>query len=113
MAAGPASRASRQVSRVAANAERFGVNYIVNTVIGTASCLSSRSPELGFHIARRLSRLACGDSHTSTHGAFGAVAFGIGSSEVECVLATQTLRQRKQKSMRVTLDGWLGGWGDG
>jgi 3-isopropylmalate/(R)-2-methylmalate dehydratase large subunit len=49
--------------------------------------------------------IVCGDSHTSTHGAFGALAHGIGTSEVEHVLATQTLRQRKAKNMRVTVDG--------
>jgi 3-isopropylmalate/(R)-2-methylmalate dehydratase large subunit len=49
--------------------------------------------------------IVCGDSHTSTHGAFGALAHGIGTSEVEHVLATQTLRQRKSKNMRVTIDG--------
>ena len=47
--------------------------------------------------------IVCGDSHTSTHGAFGALAQGIGTSEVEHVLATQTLRQQKSKNMRVTL----------
>src|SRR5205807_1489998 len=51
--------------------------------------------------------LVCGDSHTATHGAFGALAFGIGSSEVEHVLATQTLWQRKPKTLRVTVDGRL------
>ena len=60
-------------------------------------------PELGFTLPGVT--LVCGDSHTSTHGAFGAIAFGIGSSECECVFATQTLRQRKQKRMRVTLNG--------
>ena len=49
--------------------------------------------------------IVCGDSHTSTHGAFGALAQGIGTSEVEHVLATQTLRQKKAKNMRVTVDG--------
>ena len=49
--------------------------------------------------------IVCGDSHTSTHGAFGALAHGIGTSEVEHVLATQTLRQKKSKNMRVTVDG--------
>ncbi|MDB5495816.1 MAG: leuC [Phenylobacterium sp.] len=49
--------------------------------------------------------IVCGDSHTSTHGAFGALAHGIGTSEVEHVLATQTLRQRKSKNMRVVIDG--------
>jgi 3-isopropylmalate/(R)-2-methylmalate dehydratase large subunit len=51
--------------------------------------------------------IVCGDSHTSTHGAFGALAHGIGTSEVEHVLATQTLRQRKARNMRVTVDGDL------
>lgn len=51
--------------------------------------------------------IVCGDSHTSTHGAFGALAHGIGTSEVEHVLATQTLRQKKAKNLRVTVDGTL------
>src|SRR3982750_3786140 len=51
--------------------------------------------------------IVCGDSHTSTHGAFGALAHGIGTSEVEHVLATQTLRQRKAKNFRVNIDGQL------
>jgi 3-isopropylmalate/(R)-2-methylmalate dehydratase large subunit len=100
----PDGLASRQVSRLVQNAERFGVPYIrmqdhrhgIVHVIG---------PELGFTLPGVT--LVCGDSHTSTHGAFGAIAFGIGSSEAECAFATQTLRQRKQKSMRVTLDGRL------
>ena len=49
--------------------------------------------------------IACGDSHTTTYGAFGALGFGIGTSEVEHVLATQTLRYRRMKTMRVTIDG--------
>ena len=52
--------------------------------------------------------LACGDSHTATHGAFGAIAIGVGTSEVEHILATQTLRQKKMKQMRITVDGKLG-----
>ncbi|MDD9900929.1 MAG: 3-isopropylmalate dehydratase large subunit [Alphaproteobacteria bacterium] len=52
--------------------------------------------------------IVCGDSHTSTHGAFGALAFGIGTSEVEHVLATQTLLQKPAKNMRITVDGTLG-----
>ena len=51
--------------------------------------------------------IVCGDSHTSTHGAFGALAFGIGTSEVEHVLATQTLPQVRPKTMAVTVDGEL------
>lgn len=49
----------------------------------------------------------CGDSHTATHGAFGALAFGIGTSEVEHVLATQTIIQKKAKNMRISVDGQL------
>ena len=51
--------------------------------------------------------VVCGDSHTSTHGAFGALAFGIGTTQVEHVLATQTLRQVKPDAMAVTVDGEL------
>jgi 3-isopropylmalate/(R)-2-methylmalate dehydratase large subunit len=63
-------------------------------------------PEQGLTLPGML--LVCGDSHTATHGAFGALAFGIGSTEVEHVLATQTLWQRKPKTMRITVDGRLG-----
>jgi 3-isopropylmalate/(R)-2-methylmalate dehydratase large subunit len=94
--------ASRQVARLAANAGRFGIPYIpmrdrrhgIVHVIG---------PELGFTLPGAV--LVCGDSHTCTHGAFGAIGFGIGSSEVECVLATQVLRQSRQKTMRIRLEG--------
>ena len=101
----PDGLAARQVSRLIDNVEEFGVSYIpmndrrhgIVHVIG---------PELGFTLPGIT--LVCGDSHTSTHGAFGAVAFGIGASECETVFATQTLRQKKQKRMRVWLDGSLG-----
>jgi 3-isopropylmalate/(R)-2-methylmalate dehydratase large subunit len=63
-------------------------------------------PEIG--VTQPGMTIVCGDSHTSTHGAFGALAFGIGTSEVEHVLATQTLQQRKPKSMRITYEGELG-----
>ena len=63
-------------------------------------------PEQGITLPGML--LVCGDSHTATHGALGALAFGIGSSEVEHVLATQTLWQRKPRTLRVTVDGRLG-----
>jgi 3-isopropylmalate/(R)-2-methylmalate dehydratase large subunit len=63
-------------------------------------------PELG--VTQPGLTIVCGDSHTSTHGAFGALAFGIGTSEVEHVLATQTLVQSKPKSMRITYSGELG-----
>jgi 3-isopropylmalate/(R)-2-methylmalate dehydratase large subunit len=62
-------------------------------------------PEQGFTLPGIT--LVCGDSHTSTHGAFGALAFGIGASEVECVLATQTLRQRRARNLRVRVSGAL------
>ena len=63
-------------------------------------------PELG--VTQPGMTIVCGDSHTSTHGAFGALAFGIGTSEVEHVLATQTLQQRKPRSMRILYTGELG-----
>ncbi|HEX9695492.1 MAG TPA: 3-isopropylmalate dehydratase large subunit [Actinomycetota bacterium] len=63
-------------------------------------------PELG--LTQPGLTIVCGDSHTSTHGAFGALAFGIGTSEVEHVLATQTLVQRRPKTMRILYDGALG-----
>src|SRR5215212_4961839 len=63
-------------------------------------------PELG--VTQPGMTIVCGDRHTSTHGAFGALAFGIGTSEVEHVLATQTLQQRKPKSMRIRYEGELG-----
>ncbi|MBJ7459518.1 MAG: 3-isopropylmalate dehydratase large subunit, partial [Thermoleophilaceae bacterium] len=63
-------------------------------------------PEMG--ITQPGMTIVCGDSHTATHGAFGALAFGIGTSEVEHVLATQTLPQRKPKSMRINYTGELG-----
>lgn len=62
-------------------------------------------PEQGFTLPG--TTIVCGDSHTSTHGAFGALAFGIGTSEVEHVLATQTILQSKSKNMRVQIDGEL------
>ena len=63
-------------------------------------------PELG--VTQPGMTIVCGDSHTATHGAFGALAFGIGTSEVEHVLATQTLQQRKPSSMRILYEGELG-----
>jgi 3-isopropylmalate/(R)-2-methylmalate dehydratase large subunit len=62
-------------------------------------------PELG--ITQPGMTIVCGDSHTSTHGAFGALAFGIGTSEVEHVLATQSLPQQRPKTMAITVDGEL------
>ena len=91
-----------QVETLAKNAKDFGVEYFherdkrqgIVHVVG---------PEQGFTLPG--TTIVCGDSHTSTHGAFGALAHGIGTSEVEHVLATQTLIQNKAKNMRVTVDG--------
>jgi 3-isopropylmalate/(R)-2-methylmalate dehydratase large subunit len=93
-----------QVEALASNAAEFGVEYysehdkrqgIVHIV----------GPEQGFTLPGMT--IVCGDSHTSTHGAFGALAHGIGTSEVEHVLATQTLIQKKAKNMLVRVDGQL------
>lgn len=100
--ADPVSR--RQVEQLTANAREFGLtlfplghpkNGIIH-VIG---------PENGLTLPGYT--IVCGDSHTSTHGAFGAVAFGIGTSEVEMVLASQCILQTKPKTMRITIDGKL------
>ena len=98
----PVSRT--QVETLRKNAEEFGVRLhplgdldqgIVHVV----------GPQLG--LTQPGMTIVCGDSHTSTHGAFGAIAFGIGTSEVEHVLATQTLMQAKPKTMAVTINGSL------
>ena len=93
-----------QIELLEANAKEYGLPYIdlhdirqgIVHVIG---------PEQGFTLPGLT--LVCGDSHTSTHGAFGCLAFGIGTSEVEHVLATQTLIQRPAQNMRITVDGAL------
>ncbi|MGI8723928.1 MAG: 3-isopropylmalate dehydratase large subunit [Methyloceanibacter sp.] len=93
-----------QIETLAGNAREFGIDYFgerdkrqgIVHIIG---------PEQGFTLPG--TTIVCGDSHTSTHGAFGALAHGIGTSEVEHVLATQTLIQRKAKNMRVRVDGRL------
>ena len=92
----------QQLDALARNVEEFGIPYYglghrrqgIVHVIG---------PELG--ITQPGMTIVCGDSHTSTHGAFGALAFGIGTSEVEHVLATQTLPQKRAHTMRVTFTG--------
>jgi 3-isopropylmalate/(R)-2-methylmalate dehydratase large subunit len=100
----PEGLAAKQVARLKESCDRFGIHYIgMNDV--RHGIVHVIGPELGFTLPG--ATLVCGDSHTSTHGAFGAIAFGIGASECECVFATQTLRQKKQKSMRVNLLGSL------
>ena len=94
-----------QIATLEKNVKEFGVPYIplsdkrqgIVHIIG---------PELGLSLPGMT--IVCGDSHTSTHGAMGALAFGIGTSEVEHVLATQTLLQKPAKNMRITVDGTLG-----
>ncbi|MET0836594.1 MAG: 3-isopropylmalate dehydratase large subunit, partial [Thermoleophilaceae bacterium] len=106
MAAQIRDRLSRvQVETLERNAEEFDVPIYS---IGSArqGIVHVIGPELG--VTQPGMTIVCGDSHTSTHGAFGALAFGIGTSEVEHVLATQTLAQRKPRSMRIRYEGQLG-----
>src|ERR671910_1126258 len=93
-----------QVEALAQNAADFGVEYYSASDI-RQGIVHIVGPEQGFTLPGMT--IVCGDSHTSTHGAFGALAHGIGTSEVEHVLATQTLIQRRAKNMRVTVDGKL------
>ena len=93
-----------QVETLAKNAKDFGIEYY-NELDVRQGIVHVIGPEQGFTLPG--TTIVCGDSHTSTHGAFGALAHGIGTSEVEHVLATQTLIQRKAKNMRVIVDGKL------
>jgi 3-isopropylmalate/(R)-2-methylmalate dehydratase large subunit len=93
-----------QVETLAKNAKDFGIEYY-NELDVRQGIVHVIGPEQGFTLPG--TTIVCGDSHTSTHGAFGALAHGIGTSEVEHVLATQTLTQKKAKNMRVTVDGKL------
>ena len=93
-----------QVETLARNAREFGIEYF-NELDKRQGIVHVIGPEQGFTLPG--TTIVCGDSHTSTHGAFGALAHGIGTSEVEHVLATQTLIQNKAKNMRVTVDGTL------
>jgi 3-isopropylmalate/(R)-2-methylmalate dehydratase large subunit len=94
-----------QVEMLAANSAEFGVEYY-DEFDARQGIVHIIGPEQGFTLPG--TTIVCGDSHTSTHGAFGALAHGIGTSEVEHVLATQTLIQNKAKNMRVTVEGALG-----
>ncbi|WP_088345450.1 MULTISPECIES: 3-isopropylmalate dehydratase large subunit [Rhodomicrobium] len=93
-----------QVQALATNAHDFGVEYYDERDV-RQGIVHVIGPEQGFTLPGMT--IVCGDSHTSTHGAFGALAHGIGTSEVEHVLATQTLIQAKAKNMRITVDGQL------
>jgi 3-isopropylmalate/(R)-2-methylmalate dehydratase large subunit len=103
MVSDPLSR--KQIQTLEDNCREFGVPVYS---IGSArqGIVHVIGPEMG--VTQPGMTIVCGDSHTSTHGAFGALAFGIGTSEVEHVLATQTLQQRKPKSLRIRYEGELG-----
>ena len=93
-----------QVEALLANCERFGVPLIPLTD-ARQGIVHIIGPEQGLTLPG--ATLVCGDSHTATHGAFGCLAFGIGSSEVEHVLATQTLSQKRPRNMRIAVAGDL------
>ncbi len=95
----------KQIDTLIANCEHAGVTlFDINDP--RSGIVHVIGPEQG--LTQPGATIVCGDSHTATHGAFGALAFGIGTSEVEHVLATQTLPQRKPKSMSITVEGDLG-----
>ena len=94
-----------QVEQLAENAREFGLEYFNERDL-RQGIVHVIGPEQGFTLPG--TTIVCGDSHTSTHGAFGALAHGIGTSEVEHVLATQTLIQAKAKNMKISVDGALG-----
>ncbi|WP_039572778.1 3-isopropylmalate dehydratase large subunit [Sphingopyxis fribergensis] len=107
-AQGPAgvadAEARAQLEALVSNTRRFGIeNFPMGDPRG--GIVHVVGPEQGR--SQPGMTIVCGDSHTSTHGAFGALAFGIGTSEVEHTLATQTIRQRRSLNMRVTVDGLL------
>lgn len=91
-----------QIETLAQNCEEFGIPFFAMTDI-RQGIVHIIGPEQGF--SQPGMTIVCGDSHTSTHGAFGALAFGIGTSEVEHVLATQTLMQKPAKNMRISVNG--------
>ncbi len=93
-----------QIAALAQNAKDFGIEYY-DEFDKRQGIVHIIGPEQGFTLPG--TTIVCGDSHTATHGAFGALAYGIGTSEVEHVLATQTLIQSKSKNMRATVEGKL------
>ncbi|ERN40670.1 3-isopropylmalate dehydratase, large subunit [Rubidibacter lacunae KORDI 51-2] len=105
-AAGIADPESRlQIETLERNAVEFGIQFF-SMSDRRQGIVHIIGPEQG--LTQPGMTIVCGDSHTSTHGAFGALAFGIGTSEVEHVLATQTLQARKPKNMRITVNGTRG-----
>lgn len=100
----PDKQAQKQVTTLARNCKKHGIK-LYDLKSNHQGIVHIIGPELGLTQPGRI--IVCGDSHTSTHGAFGALAFGIGTSEVEHVLATQCLLQNKTKTMAVTINGEL------
>ena len=100
----PDPESAEQIAVLAENAKDFGITYF-NEFDKRQGIVHIIGPEQGFTLPG--TTIVCGDSHTATHGAFGALAYGIGTSEVEHVLATQTLIQTKSKNMRAVVDGTL------
>src|SRR5438093_9469311 len=100
----PDPESAAQIAYLAENAKLFGLEYF-DEFDKRQGIVHIIGPEQGFTLPG--TTLACGDSHTATHGAFGALAYGIGTSEVEHVLATQTLILTKSKNMRAVVDGKL------
>src|ERR1700740_2559633 len=96
--------AAKQIDTLRKNCKEFGVE-LYDIQSPNQGIVHIIGPELG--LTKPGLTIVCGDSHTSTHGAFGALAFGIGTSEVEHVMATQTLPQDKPKTFRITVDGNL------
>ncbi|WP_294297830.1 3-isopropylmalate dehydratase large subunit [uncultured Sphingomonas sp.] len=96
---------ANQLAALRANVAEFGVPYI-DALAAEQGIVHVVGPEQGFTLPG--TTLVCGDSHTSAHGALGALAFGIGTSEVEHVLATQTLLLKQSKTMEIRVDGSLG-----
>ena len=96
--------AANQVNALRRNCAEFGIEFF-DVQDAEQGIVHMIGPELG--ATKPGMTIVCGDSHTSTHGAFGALAFGIGTSEVEHVMATQTLSQPKPKTFRITVDGEL------
>ena len=100
----PDPESAAQIAYLAENAKLFGLEYF-DEFDKRQGIVHIIGPEQGFTLPG--TTIVCGDSHTATHGAFGALAYGIGTSEVEHVLATQTLYQKRSKNMRAVVDGKL------
>jgi 3-isopropylmalate/(R)-2-methylmalate dehydratase large subunit len=99
------TESAQQLAALERNTAEFGVPYI-DAIAAAQGIVHVVGPEQGFTLPG--STLVCGDSHTAAHGALGALAFGIGTSEVEHVLATQTLLLKQSKSMEIRVEGTLG-----